>query len=205
MGTQALDANTTGSANTALGRWALRLNTAGTNDTALGASAMDLTTGSSNTAVGHGALVANATGTCKIALGAGSGGVVATGSNNVSVQASAAAANEATTMRLGTSITRTFIDGIRGVATGVADAVAVVIDSNGRLGTVSSSRETKEAIADLGDGRVETVKYHVLPTLLLAEVQRLERDREAMARTIAAQAEALDQLRTAVDRLSRPQ
>ncbi len=31
------------------------------------------------------------------------------------------------------------------------------------------------------DGTPETVKYHVLPTLLLAELQRLEREREALA------------------------
>lgn len=252
VGMQALHTNTTGSTNTALGRWALRLNLTGASNTAVGASALDLTTGSSNTAVGQGALIANTTGTGNIALGAGSGGVVATGSNNIYVQANAAAANEATTMRLGTSITRTFIDGIRGVATGVADAVAVLVDSNGQLGTISSSRETKENIADLGavsreilrlrpveftyrqpftdgskprqfgliaeevaevmpelvardaDGRVETVKYHVLPTLLLAELQRLERDRDAMARTLAVQALALDELRAAVARLSHP-
>ena len=38
-----------------------------------------------------------------------------------------------------------------------------------------------ELVAYGKDGQVETVKYHVLPTLLLAEVQRLERDRQAMA------------------------
>ena len=36
------------------------------------------------------------------------------------------------------------------------------------------------------DGQPETVKYHVLPTLLLAEVQRLERERAAQSEEIAA-------------------
>src|SRR4029077_2367879 len=42
--------------------------------------------------------------------------------------------------------TRAFIAGIRGVATGNNDAVNVVIDSDGQLGTVSSSRRFKKEI-----------------------------------------------------------
>jgi hypothetical protein len=41
--------------------------------------------------------------------------------------------------------TRTFIAAIR-VTTGIADAVNVVIDSNGQLGTASSSRRFKKEI-----------------------------------------------------------
>ncbi len=47
--------------------------------------------------------------------------------------------------------TKTFIAGIRGRTTGVNDAVTVLIDSNGQLGTVSSSRRYKEDIQSLGD------------------------------------------------------
>jgi hypothetical protein len=47
--------------------------------------------------------------------------------------------------------TRTFIAGIRGVTTGAADAVPVVIDSNGQMGTVSSSRRFKQDIHDMAD------------------------------------------------------
>jgi hypothetical protein len=39
-----------------------------------------------------------------------------------------------------------------------------------------------DLVAQSADGSIETVKYHVLPTLLLAEVQRLERERAAQAR-----------------------
>ena len=42
--------------------------------------------------------------------------------------------------------TQTFIAGIRGVATGVANAVNVLIDSNGQLGTMNSSRRFKHKI-----------------------------------------------------------
>ncbi len=44
----------------------------------------------------------------------------------------------------------TFIAGIRGVTTGSANAVAVLIDSSGQLGTASSSRRVKDDIADMG-------------------------------------------------------
>lgn len=47
--------------------------------------------------------------------------------------------------------TRTFIAGIRGSTTEVMDAVTVVIDSAGQLGTVNSSRRFKKEIADIGE------------------------------------------------------
>jgi hypothetical protein len=47
------------------------------------------------------------------------------------------------------SQTRAFIAGIRGVTTGNANAVAVLIDSSGQLGTVSSSRRFKDDIANM--------------------------------------------------------
>jgi hypothetical protein len=58
---------------------------------------------------------------------------------------------ESNTTRIGTqgNQNRTFISGVRGVSTGVANGVPVVIDSNGQLGTVNSSRRFKEDIADM--------------------------------------------------------
>lgn len=60
---------------------------------------------------------------------------------------------ESSTTRIGTpgGPSRFFALGIRGVTTGAADAVAVVIDSNGQLGTVNSSRRFKEDIQDMGE------------------------------------------------------
>ncbi|MDH3821519.1 MAG: tail fiber domain-containing protein, partial [Gammaproteobacteria bacterium] len=54
------------------------------------------------------------------------------------------------TTRIGEFQTRAFIAGIRGVTTGANDAVAVFIDSNGQLGTVSSSLRYKEDVSDMG-------------------------------------------------------
>ena len=50
-------------------------------------------------------------------------------------------------------------------------------------------------------GQPMSVKYHVLPGLLLAEVQRLERERATAASEAAAQADEVARLRAAVARL----
>jgi hypothetical protein len=56
-------------------------------------------------------------------------------------------AGDAGTIRIGnTNQTRAFIAGIRGVTTGSMDAVPVIIDSAGQLGTMSSSRRSKKEI-----------------------------------------------------------
>ena len=47
--------------------------------------------------------------------------------------------------------TRFFAAGVRGATTGTSDAVPVVIDSSGQLGTINSSRRFKEDIHDMGD------------------------------------------------------
>jgi hypothetical protein len=43
------------------------------------------------------------------------------------------------------------VAGIRGVITGRANAIKVLIDSAGQLGTVNSSRRVKDEIRDMGD------------------------------------------------------
>jgi len=245
LGNIALTSVSGGSSNTAVGNASLRFTSLGSDNTAVGALALTGNQGDGNTALGRSTLIANSSGSNNVAIGTSAGGVLETGSNNIYIQASAASAAEAATLRVGSAITRAFIGGIRGVTTGANDAIPVVVDSNGQLGTVSSSRRTKDNIADLGgvsraifnlrpvqftykqpfadgstpvqygliaeevsavlpelvahskDGQIETVKYHVLPTLLLAEVQRLERERAAMAEdrdALAARVAALERM-----------
>lgn len=50
----------------------------------------------------------------------------------------------------GTVTAKCFIRGIRGVTTDINDAVAVLIDSAGQLGTTSSTRSLKDNIVDMG-------------------------------------------------------
>jgi hypothetical protein len=246
VGETSLAAIAAGQLNTAVGRAALQFTGAGDGNTAVGNfAARGNQTGSDNSALGASSFVDLISGSNNIAIGSGAGGVLESGSNNIYILADAATAAEANTLRLGSMLARAFISGIRGVTTDQNDAIAVVIDSNGQLGTLSSSRTTKDNIVDLGavsrgilnlrpvqftykqpfaggttpvqygliaeevaevmpelvahtkDGRIETVKYHLLPTLLLAEVQRLERERTTMAKDrddLAARVAALERL-----------
>jgi hypothetical protein len=228
VGSVVLNANTTGAGNTAVGTFAMGDNTTGANNTALGFEALtNNSTGNGNTAIGNGALLGLAllggTGSGNIALGSGAGFSLNSGDNNIYIGSGISTpSSESGTIRVGVSPTHTraFVHGIRGVTTGVADAVAVLIDSQGQLGTVSSTRRVKEDIGDMGEvsqrllnlrpvvfrykqaaadgskplqygliaeevaevmpelvvydaeGQPQTVQYHVLPALLLNELQR---------------------------------
>jgi hypothetical protein len=146
IGANALQSNTTGFNNTANGDSALGGNTTGGQNTATGFNVLRLnTTGDGNTANGFGALVNNTTGAANIALGHSAGANLTTGNLNIDI-GNIGVADESNTIRIGGGQTRTFIAGIRGRTTGIADAVPVLIDSAGQLGTTSSSRRFKNDI-----------------------------------------------------------
>jgi Chaperone of endosialidase len=128
-----------GNANVAVGRSTLTFNAGGSNNTAIGFGALHNGQGTANTALGFAAGYGKATGDFNLYLGYN----VANDSNNT----------ESNTIRVGDSgvYSRLFVGGVRGVTTGAADAVSVLIDSNGQLGTVNSSRRYKEDIHDMGD------------------------------------------------------
>ncbi len=145
-GHQALNLNATGNFNTANGSFALSLNTDGFGNTAIGASALGANmTGDNNTAVGFAALANNSAGQGNIALG-NNAGILTNGIFNIDI-GNNGVGGENQTIRIGNALhTRAFIAGIRGKTTGVADAIAVLIDSAGQLGTLSSSRRFKKEI-----------------------------------------------------------
>jgi Chaperone of endosialidase len=137
-GFEALFSNTTGSDNTANGTAALSTNTTGNSNTATGEGALSHnTTGTGNTADGLSTLSANATGSFNTALGVGAGFNVTTASGVICIGSKINGANVDNTC---------FIGSIRGVTTQNADAVPVLIDSAGQLGTASSSRRYKTDI-----------------------------------------------------------
>ena len=153
VGEDALLSNTSGRENTAVGEAALRLNTVGFTNTAVGRAALeDNVSGSANTAVGEGAL-RNTTGSGNIALGRTAGISQTTGNDSIYIGNPGVAGESFTTRIGGVSQGRAFIAGIAGTTTGVADAVAVLIDSAGQLGTASSSRRYKNDVRDMGDLR----------------------------------------------------
>jgi hypothetical protein len=149
-GSQALFNNTTGTDNTANGFDALVNNTTGSSNTADGSQALqNNTAGVNNTATGFEALVNN-TGSSNTALGVFAGANLTTGDDNIDI-GNRGVAGESATIRLGDNAihAKTFIAAIRGATTGNADAIAVVIDSGGQLGTVSSSRRFKKDIGPM--------------------------------------------------------
>ncbi len=232
IGHAALRSNTTGTFNTASGFYPLRSNTTGTGNTAHGHRALYFSTsGSHNTATGDRALYRNTTGSRNIALGRYAGRSLTTGDDNVAI-GNLGVAGESATMRIGTAgtHTRAFLAGVHGVTTDVADAIPVVVDSAGQLGTISSSRRFKQDVADMGErtkrllelrpvvfryqgersapggdvpleyglvaeevaevfpdlvvrdeeGRPFTVKYHLLSSMLLNELQEQVRAIDAL-------------------------
>lgn len=141
---------TTGNLNTGIGLSSLSLLTSGEANVGVGAVTLPFASGSYNTAAGAYALYNLLTGNNNIAVGYGSGAMLGNGTNNIYIGNGGQAA-ESNTVRIGGgAITSTFIAGIRGVTTGVADAIPVLIDSMGQLGTISSSRRYKENIEDMG-------------------------------------------------------
>ena len=151
-GAGALLSNTTGSNNTANGAFALFSNTEGGANTATGFNALfSNTSGNANTAYGSQALQQNNTGNANTAIGVAAL-ISATGSNNVAL-GNSAGSNVTTAGSVivigsgGANVTSScFIGHIRGVTTAQNNAIPVVIDSFGQLGTMSSSRRFKKEI-----------------------------------------------------------
>ena len=157
VGSGALSSNTSGNGSSAFGASAMSSNTTGGNNTAVGIQALfGVTTGSNNTAVGANAL-GNTTGSSNIALGRSAGFNITSGSNNIDI-GNTAPGNESNTIRIGNSTnhTKAFLAGVNGVT--VSSGTAVYIDSNGQLGTITSSVRFKEDVESMGDASEALMK-----------------------------------------------
>jgi hypothetical protein len=146
--------------NPAVGYRAYESGPSGTQNTAVGAQSLFVaTSGDFNTAVGLGSLGTMTSGSNNTALGRSAGNSLSSGSGNLYL-ANSGAATESNTTRIGSSQTRAFIAGVRGVTTGSATGIAVLVDANGQLGTVSSSARVKHDIADMGDATARLLQLH---------------------------------------------
>jgi uncharacterized coiled-coil protein SlyX len=135
-GAFALFSNTVGGTNTATGGQALQNNTGGSGNTATGAQALQNNIiGSNNTAYGLGALF-NSTGDFNIGLGTNAGTSITTAGNVICI-------GQITGANVSNSC---FIGNIRGRTTVINNAIPVLIDAAGQLGTLSSSRRFKKEI-----------------------------------------------------------
>jgi uncharacterized coiled-coil protein SlyX len=135
-GAQALQGNISGNSNTAAGDQALLSNTTGDENTAVGLNTLRAnTTGDNNTAVGSYALSGNTSGSFNVAVGRVAGINVNTANNVICIGLAGADVSDTC-----------FIGNIRGRTTQNNNAIPVVVDTAGQLGTVSSSRRFKKQI-----------------------------------------------------------
>jgi hypothetical protein len=173
VGAGALLSNTIGGQNTANGAFALFSNIEGIRNTAIGSGALLNNTDDSNTAIGADALGANNTGTFNVAIGASALIDNTQGDNNTAVgvgalsQVTGTGENTAVGRLAGAGITtasnvivigqlsgvhnvfgqtsdRCFIDNIFGAPVDGMDFAPVLVDSNGRLGTVTLPAGAKD-------------------------------------------------------------
>ena len=130
----ALFSNITGYSNTATGAFALFSNTGGHQNTALGVGALfNNISGNGNTAAGINALLNNTTGNGNTVLGVAAGGGITTANNVICIGTD------------GNNVDNScFIGNIFGSTS--VNGVGVLVNSNGRLGTMTSSRRFKEEI-----------------------------------------------------------
>ena len=136
IGAGALLGNTNGLENTATGSFALLNNSTGTQNAAFGANALiNSTTGGGNTAVGFNALPNNSTGITNTALGFNAGFGITTADNVIVIGTNVAGQNLDHSCFIGEIFGET-----------APNSAAVFINSDGRLGTLTSSQRFKEMI-----------------------------------------------------------
>ena len=161
IGFRSVENNTEGNFNTAVGAGTLLLNTTANENTAMGAGALLVnaplfsnggngntangafalfrnSNGSFNTGIGDRALFNNTTGSNNIALGDSAGSGVTTATHAICIGAAGNNINNSC-----------YIGQIFGKSVG-AGGVPVVVDSNGKLGTIASSRRFKKEIKAMG-------------------------------------------------------
>jgi len=160
VGAAALLLNTTGQQNTAIGTAALLNNNTGVANTAVGfldtAVGPGITSGNLNVVVGTNAGAGIAAGLDNVCIGAGAGASANTGNENVYIGAGEEPPGpgvENNTIRIADNLSvapamQCFIGGIFGVTT--SGGTAVLINSDGQLGTVVSSERFKNDIATMG-------------------------------------------------------
>ena len=206
-------------------------------------------TGSNNTASGVIALYNNTNGSNNIAIGYQAGYNVISTSNNIHI-GNQGTASDSGAVRIGTAGTQSsaYIAGIQGV--NIGSGVQVLVNSNGQLGTIQSSRRYKENIQDMGvassgllrlrpvtfrykkpfddgsqpvqygliaeevaevypdlvarstDGQIETVKYQVLDSMLLNELQKQNATIAVQKEQIRSLEERLAKVEAALERTS---
>jgi hypothetical protein len=150
--------NTTGGSNKAIGEEALTANT----------------TGNNNTAIGTLALMSSQTMSDHIALGTEAGSGITTANNNIII-----GHHSGVHSVFGQESDRCFIDNISGAPVSAATAATVMIDSDGRLGTVTSDgpaprRSSPKAIPDAPRQAMLNLQVQDLEATITQQQQQVE-------------------------------
>ena len=153
VGTGTLVFNDTGSNNTASGYFALTNNTTGGSNTATGWETLTAnTTGTNNTAVGNQALQNNLGNSDNVAIGSMAGSGITSVDNNIII-----GHHSGVHSVFGQVSDRCTIDNIFGAPVSGATAAVVMVDSDGRLGTVSSDGSDSGGFSPRGNIRLQAI------------------------------------------------
>jgi hypothetical protein len=153
VGTNSLVFNDTGSSNSATGYFSLMNNTSGGSNTASGWEALTAnTTGSTNTAIGNQALQSNLSNSEHVAIGSMAGSGITSVDNNIII-----GHNSGVHSVFGQVSDRCTIDNIFGAPISAATAAVVMVDSDGRLGTVSSDGPDLGGFSPKGNIRPQAI------------------------------------------------
>ena len=221
LGLNALTNNAASFRNTALGAGAMQNSPSGTDNVAVGQTALFSNTGNNNLAFGNGAGSALTSGNNNLYLGTDGGQATesnATYIRNVSGSTSSGGAsvfvNGAGKLGTLTSSIR-FKEDVQAIGD-VRDAIQALrpvsfyykaeFDDGSRVQQYGLiAEEVAEVMPGLvirdAKGEIQTVRYHFLTPLLLADVQRLERERTELTRLVATQAAGLTEQAAAIAEL----
>jgi hypothetical protein len=146
VGTGTLVFNDSGEANTATGYFALMNNATGGSNTAIGSEALTVnTSGNNNTAIGNQALQSSQTTSDNVVIGNMAGSGITTANNNIII-----GHHSGVHSVFGQESDRCYIDNIHGAPVSAATAMAVMVDSDGRLGTVTADGPALRASSTKG-------------------------------------------------------
>lgn len=205
IGPQAGANGGSGGANTYVGFYAGEDTTSGNDNTFMGAdSGEDNSSGYANTFYGIWSGINNSTGSLNTFLGAGAGGYNSTGNGNIMVGSYAGGNNtngsnnlylasfgaaESNVLRIGLPYSTessvcsplpapcgqsaAYVAGVYGVVS--ASGIPVYVNSNGQLGTLTSSRRFKEQVRDMGDSTDALMKLRPVTFLYKPEYANSER------------------------------
>ncbi len=194
VGADALVFNDSGSSNTASGYFALMNNTTGDSNTAMGSEALAAnTTGSNNTALGNLALGNSQSTSDNVAIGAGAGSGITTASNNIIL-----GHHSGVHSVFGQENDRCYIDNIFGAPVSAATAAVVMVDSDGRLGTVTADSPGTAQVSPK-DSLLKTTAEGAQQAMLKLKIQQLqarlaqqEQEIEKLTNQLAVQAAQIE-------------